>query len=258
MTSERPRSLFERLRMLLSGVFSLWVRDREAGNPRAVYEAAIGERLRQYRELKGAVAGILYMRNKLEGEIRERRAELSKLHEDVRRAVRRRDDDVALVLIARRQHLAEELERAEAEFGDVRREAEEAKGNLARFRDDIRALQREKTRTLATLANARARRRIREAFEGINVDGDLRALESVRELAVRLASEGRLEREMDADEGIGERVRAVREEAREEAARRELAELKRRLVPLVLPVATAEPAREVREVNVRESAASGA
>jgi phage shock protein A len=254
MSSERPRSILERLRMLVSGIFSLWVRDREARNPRAVYEAAIGERVRQYRDLKGAVAGILYMRNKLEGEIRERRAELSKLHEDVRRGVRRGEDDVTLVLITRRQRLTEDLERAEAELADVRQQAEEAKGNLARFRDDIRALEREKTRTLATLANARARRRIREAFEGINVDGDLRALESVRELAIRLATEGRLEREMDAEGELGERVRAVREEAREEAARRELAELKRRLVPLVLPVAS-EPARNVRE---EAAVASGA
>ena len=36
---------------------------------RAVYEQAIDERTRQYRQLKEAVAGILYMRNKLEAEI---------------------------------------------------------------------------------------------------------------------------------------------------------------------------------------------
>ena len=48
-----------------------WMRDREEDNPRAVYENAIQERVTQYRELKEAVAGILYMRNKLEAELEE-------------------------------------------------------------------------------------------------------------------------------------------------------------------------------------------
>jgi len=49
--------------------------------------AAIAERLRQYEGLKQAVAGILYMRNKLEAEIRERRTELVRTQDLTRRAV---------------------------------------------------------------------------------------------------------------------------------------------------------------------------
>ncbi len=71
---DRPRSLLARLRNLLRGMFAIWIRDSETQNPRAVYEQAIDERTRQYRELKEAVAGILYMRNKLEAEITERRS----------------------------------------------------------------------------------------------------------------------------------------------------------------------------------------
>ena len=89
MTHERPRGLFGRLRSLIRGIFAIWVRDTERQNPRAVYEQAISERVRQYRELKEAVAGILYMRNKLEHEITERRAEIARLHDDLRRGVRR-------------------------------------------------------------------------------------------------------------------------------------------------------------------------
>ena len=72
MSDTRPQGFLGRLRRLLRGIFSIWVRDREHENPEAVYEQAISERTRQYRELKQAVAGILYMRTKLEAEITER------------------------------------------------------------------------------------------------------------------------------------------------------------------------------------------
>jgi len=234
MIHERPRGLFGRLRSLLKGALSIWVRDTERQHPRAVYEQAIEERTRQYRELKQAVAGILYMRNKLESEIRERRAAIARLHDETRRAVRRGSDDLSLTLIAHKQALVEDLERAERELESVRSESEEAKANLVRFREEIRALTREKGRMLVTLANAQARRRIEEALEGLSVDAEMKALEGVREHIARLSTEGSLDREL-GDEGMRVRLRAIREEVRSEGARRELAQLKQQLHPQALP-----------------------
>ena len=65
----RPRSPLARLFALIRGGFASFVREREERSPKAVYEQAILERQRHYAELKRAVAGILYMRNKLDGEI---------------------------------------------------------------------------------------------------------------------------------------------------------------------------------------------
>jgi phage shock protein A len=240
MNTRRP-GLFARLAGLLRGLFTGWLRDREERNPRAVYENAIGQRVEQYRELKEAVAGILYMRNKLQGEIDERRVELARTLEDMRRAVARSDDDLALALVTRKQALVEELEHAERELAGVRREAEEAKSNLLRFREEIRALEREKGRTLASLANSRARRRIQEALAGLSVDADMRALDAVREHAARLASEGLLDEELGADDGLDGRLRAIREESRREAALRELAELKRQRAARTLPARASAP-----------------
>lgn len=246
---ERPRSLFGRFWNLLRALFAGWLRDSEIQNPRAVYEQAIHERTRQYHQLKEAVAGILYMRTKLESEITERRAEIARIHDDVRRAVRSGQDDLSVGLIAQKQALLEELERAERELESVRSEAEEAKGNLVRFRDEIRSLVREKSRMLATLANAQARRRIQQALEGLSVDAEMKALETVREHIARISTEGRLDREL-GDDGLRTRLRAIRDEARDEAARRELDELKRQLLPqqFTPPPVPAE----------REAAATGA
>ena len=71
MTDFSKPSMLKRFRSLLRGFFGRWVREREQQSPQVVYEQAIAERVRQYRELKEAVAGILFMRNKLEEEINE-------------------------------------------------------------------------------------------------------------------------------------------------------------------------------------------
>ncbi len=241
--TDRPRSVLGRLVHLIRGALAGWVRDREQRNPQAVYEQAIRERTRHYADLKHGVAGILYMRNKVEGEIGGLRDDLARTHEEIRTAIRRGDDGSALALIERKQSLADELERAETEVEKLRADAEEALGNLTRFREEIRSLERERVRVAATLANAKARRRIQEALDGFSLEGEMRALEDVREYVARVRTEGRLEQEIE-EAGLHSRLRAIREETRHDAARRELDELKHRLRPAVLPAesaAAAEP-----------------
>jgi len=239
MTTDRP-GVFARFFGLLRGWAAGWVRTREQRNPQAVYEHAIGERVQQYRSLKEAVAGILYMRNKLEAELVEQQGELSRTRADIQRAVQRRDDEAGLALIAHKQVLLGGIDRAEQEYQALRSEAEEAKANLVRFREEIRALEREKGRTLASLANARVRRRMREALDGISVDADMRALESVREHVAKLVTHRELDTELDQPGDLESRIRAIRDEATSEAARRELEELKREMARYTLP-AQAQP-----------------
>jgi len=249
LTRERPRGLLARFVYLVRGSFGQWIGRGERQNPAAVYEQAIEDRTRQYRDLKEAVAGILYMRNKLEAEIGERRVEIARLHDDVRRAIRSGQDELSLSLIENKQRLLEDLERSESELESLRNEAEEAKSNLVRFREEIRSLSREKGRMLATLANANARRRLDEALEGLSVDADMRALESVREHIARAATEKELDREIGEDDGMKRRLRAIRDDARHEAARRELEELKRGLRELGPGRAAEDPSREVRTAD---------
>ena len=227
ITFDRPHGLLARFAHLVRTRCSGWLRRTERRHPAAVYEQAVEDRTRQYRDLKEAVAGILYMRNKLEAEIHERQIEIARVEEDVRGAISRGQDELSLTLIEHKQRLAEDLERAERELDTVRREADEAKANLLHFREELRTLSREKGRLLATLANAVARRRLTEALEGLSVDADVRALDGVREQIARIATEGQLDRELaGADDVLRRRVRAIRDDARREAARRELAERK--------------------------------
>ena len=237
-TTHRP-GFFSRLFGFLSGWATHWIRGREEANPQAVFENAIAARVGQYRELKEAVAGILYMRNKLESELGDRRAELSRTLEDIRRAVRRGEDEVALTLIAHKQVLTEDIARAEQEFEELKAQAEEAKTNLVRFREEIRALEREKGRIVVTLANARARRRMQEAIEGLSVDADMRALESVRSHVARITTEGQLDRELGSDDDLQGKLRAIRRDATQEAAREELEQMTRQMSGAALPAQAA-------------------
>ena len=59
-------SFFDRLTNLWKGFLSLWISDYENKNPEAVYESAIEGRKKKYLELKKAVSGIVYLRNKLQ------------------------------------------------------------------------------------------------------------------------------------------------------------------------------------------------
>jgi len=250
MSKGKP-SMLARMRSLFGGFFGSWVRDREQQAPEVVYEQAIAERVRQYRELKDAVAGILYMRNKLESEIADRRADIARLHADVRRAIRQGEEETSLSLISHKQALFEDLERAEQELADVRTQAEEAKTNLIRFREEIRSLVREKGRMLATLANARARRRLQSAIEGLSVDAEMDALENVREHISRAVMQGEVNRELGEDgDAFRVKLRGFRDEARRESARAELESLKREMMTPSIPASVLQSRSEPRAEKV--------
>ena len=234
MTTKRQKGLFARLGSLFNGMFRLWVKDKEHDNPEVVYEQAIVERRRQYTELKQAVAGILYMRNKLESEIENRRLEIARLHEDVRRALRGGQENLALTLIARKQELIDDLGRVEKELDTMRAEAAEAKENLMRFREEIDALVNEKGRMMARLANVQTRRRLRAALDGFNVESEMAALENVREYIAKISVEGQLEQEVN-DPSFRQQLQKLRADARTEAARVELERLKQEMNGRLFP-----------------------
>src|SRR5690606_17701461 len=123
-------------------------------------------------------------------------AELARTKRELEIAVDRGDDEIALVLIARRDRAKQEADRLAAELRDLEVEAEAAKKNLIAFQDEIARLREEKVRMLARLANAKARLRLQETLAGLSPDADVRALEAVREHVHRLAEEARLSRDL--------------------------------------------------------------
>ena len=85
---------FDRLGNIWRGFLSLWVSDIENRNPEAVYEAAIDERVKKHRELKKAVSGIVYLRNKLSTELETKERDLKDVMRQIPVAIEEGEDEV--------------------------------------------------------------------------------------------------------------------------------------------------------------------
>lgn len=230
--------IFARIRNLLRGLLASWVGRREHRSPEAVFEAAIQERLARYTHLREAAAGVIYMRSKLARQHEQQAAELARIDRQLAVAVDQDDDAAALALIQRRDGLRGEVERLAGELKELTTEADGAKGNLIAFQNEIVRLREEKVRTMARLANAKARLRLQTTLGGLSPDADIQALEAVRDEVNRLATEVQMSRE-GADTELERRLGTIREAEAAAAARAQLEELKkarkRDLVPMVLP-----------------------
>jgi phage shock protein A len=235
---------------LIGGKFGKWLRTREARDPEAVYEAAISARGRRYQQLKSAAAGVIYMRSKLETELKAKLAEMREIAEQAGQAADMNEDDCALILIQRKQVLSADCERLSAELKELTREAEDAKKNLVGFKAEIDKLKVEKVRMIARMKNAQARVRIQHALEELSDDHDVRALEDVRESIQRTLAEAGVNRELSVSD-LDEKLDEIRRRNAEAKARAELAELKRsRRPPLprieMMPAAVARNGEAAR------------
>ena len=190
--------------------------------PEVAFNRVIGERQRRYGELKMAVVKVLFLRNKLEGDLLERRAEIARVHHEARNAARVGQDRRALALIERMNHLKEKLASAEEQVDEIKRTASAVTQDMARINESIRDLQREKHECLAKLTSAEARRRIRQLLEDSDDDRDARRLERVRSMVARASAEASLDDEL----GDG----TARVALADPAARIELARMKQRLL----------------------------
>lgn len=216
----------QRLFSLIGGKLSRWLKSREMRDPEAVYEAAISDRVRRYQHLKSAAAGVIYMRNKLEREFRQKSAELREVAEQAAQAAEMNEDSCALLLIRRKHELEADAARIKEELSELTGEAEDAKKNLLRFKNEIDKLKLEKVKMLARFHNAQARVRIRRVLEELSYDEDLRALQEVRESINRTLGQADVHRELHESE-VEQKLEEIRLRNADARAQAELEELKR-------------------------------
>ena len=219
---------FDRLANIWRGFLSLWVSDIESRNPEAVYESAIDERVRKHRDLKKAVSGIVYLRNKLSTELESKEKELKEVMGQLPVAIDEGEDEVALVLIQKKDELTGRIETLSAELQKVSDQAEEAKAGLLAFQGEIEKLKREKEQMLAKKANAEARIRIQETLDGLSTEADVKALENVREHISKLHAEADIGTEIQGD-SLDAKLKKIKEKAANSSARNQLDEMKRQM-----------------------------
>ena len=219
---------FQRLANIWKGFLGLWISNIETNNPEAVYEAAIEERIKKHKELKKAVSGIVYLRNKTSAELESKEKELKEIMTQLPVAIEEGEDDVALVLIQTKDTLTNDIEDLSGQLKKIKDQAEEAKSGLLAFQAEIGKLKREKDEVLAKKANAEAVISIQETLSGLSTDADIKALDNVREHVNKLQAEADIGAEIEGD-SLDAKLAKIKEKAGQAGARSQLDEMKKQM-----------------------------
>ncbi|MCS6913875.1 MAG: PspA/IM30 family protein [Myxococcales bacterium] len=218
-------SFFARLANLWKGFVSLWISDVEREHPEIAYENAINSMVEKYSALKKATAAIIRRREEISERLAARQKELAQVSHDLNAAVETNQDDLAVVLIQKKNALEAEVADLRADLETAQKDAESAKNSLMSVQGEIKKLKAEKEAMLAKMASAQARIRIQEQLEGLSVDAEVKALDNVREHIKNQIAQANLSKEL-AETNLDARLQQLRQTSGDVTARAQLAELK--------------------------------
>jgi phage shock protein A len=217
--------LFTRLGNLWRGFLSIWISGVEKEHPEIAYENAINSMIEKYSRLKTATAAIIRRREEISDRLTKTSAELTQTEADLAAAVETNQDDLAVVLIQKKNQLTADLADSKAELDSAQKDAESAKTSLMGVQTEIRKLKGERDSMLAKMQSAQARLKIQEQIDGLSVDAEVKALDNVREHIRTTIAEANLGREM-GDSSLDARLAALRNQSGDVQAKQQLAEMK--------------------------------
>src|SRR5918997_141104 len=189
--------ILSRLGNLWRGFLRLWISDVEKEHPEIAYENAIDSMIEKYSRLKSATAAIIRRREETDERFKRAAAELTQTEAELDTAVDTGQDDLALILIQKKNALTAE----------------------------IRKLQAEKDSMLAKMQSAQARIKVQEQLDGLSVDAEVKALDNVRQHIKTTIAEANLGKEL-SESSLDTRLDALRNQVGDVQARNQLAELK--------------------------------
>jgi phage shock protein A len=216
---------FARLSNLWTGFLSLWVSDLEKEHPEIAYENSINSMIEKYGTLKKATAAIIRRREDVEARLTKQRRELVQVDADLETAVESEEDELALVLLNKKNALEAEITELTNDLEQARTDAEDAKSSLLNVQAEINKLNTEKDRMLAKMESAKARIKVQEQLEGLSVDAEVAALDNVRTHINQLSAEAKLNKEL-AGESLDGRLKQLRKQTGDVTAKKQLEELK--------------------------------
>lgn len=218
---------FSRLANLWKGFVSLWISDVEKEHPEIAYENAINSMVGKYAKLKSATAAIIRRREDLDERYKKANAELAQTEAELNTAVETNQDDLAVMLIQKKNQLTADVADMKAEMETAHSDAESAKSSLLSVQNEIRKLKAERDVMLAKMNSAQARIKIQEQLDGLSVDDEVRALDTVRNHIKNQIAEANLGKEL-ADSSLDSRLASLKNQVGDVQARSELAAIKAR------------------------------
>src|SRR6187200_599011 len=100
--------MWKRLTNLWKGFVSLWIADIEKEHPEIAYENAINSMIEKYSKLKKATASIIRRREETSERFDKQSKELAQVTGDLNTAIETGQDDLAMVLIQKKNILEKE------------------------------------------------------------------------------------------------------------------------------------------------------
>lgn len=219
-------NFFSRLSNLWSGFVSLWITDVEKRHPDIAYQNAIDSMIQKYTQLKSATAAIIRRRQDIEMKYSSEEKELAAVTADLETAISTGQDDLAVVLIQKKNALDASITGLKGELEQAQKDADDAKDSLLQVKNEIEKLKAEKDRMLAQMQSAQARIKIQGQLEGLSVDAEVKALANVREHIQNTVAEANLGKEL-RDSDLDVRLNKLRQSSGAITAKQQLEEMKK-------------------------------
>jgi phage shock protein A len=219
--------VISRIANLWRGFLSIWISDIEKEHPEIAYENAINSMVTKYARLKSATAAIIRRREEIDERYQAATKELAQTEAELNTAVSTNQDDLAVILIQKKNQLTNDIADMKAEMETAKNDADSAKTSLLSVQTEIRKLKAERDTMLAKMQSAQARINIQEQLDGLSVDEEVRALDTVRTHIKNTIAEANLGKEL-ADSSLDSRLSKLRTQVGDVQAREELAAMKAR------------------------------
>ncbi len=219
--------LFTRIGNLWRGFLSLWISDIEKEHPEIAYENAINSMVTKYAKLKSATAAIIRRREELDERYKKATADLAQTEGELNTAVETNQDDLAVVLIQKKNQLNADIAEMKTDMEAAHSDAESAKQSLVGVQSEIRSLKAERDSMLAKMQSAQARLKIQEQLDGLSVDEEVKALDNVRTHIKNTIAEANLTKEL-AGSSLDARLAALKNQVGDVQAKQELEQIKAR------------------------------
>lgn len=174
-------AIFARLANLWTGFVSLWVSDVEKAHPEIAYQNAIASMIEKYTQLKAATGAIIARRQEITARLETAERELASVAADLETALATNQDDLAVVLIQKKNALDASIAELRTDAAQATADADNAKDSLTQVKTEIDKLKAEKDRMLAQMHSAQARLKIQGQLDGLSVDAEVQALGAVRD-----------------------------------------------------------------------------
>ncbi|HEU4538514.1 MAG TPA: PspA/IM30 family protein, partial [Polyangiaceae bacterium] len=204
---------------------SLWISDIEKEHPEIAYENALASMVEKYSKLKRATAAVIRRREDVTNRLDVKTKELAQVEGELAVAIETGQDDLGLILVQKKNQLTTEVDEMKAEAAVAQKDADGAKNALLMVQSEIRKLQAEKDSMLAKMASAQVRTRINEQLDGLSVDAEIKALDTVRSHIKNTIAEANLNDELRSND-LDTRLAALRQQSGDVTAKQQLAQLK--------------------------------